>query len=144
MDRLEIHINAELLTKLLRVTFEKLPNIYYQAYETFLNSRSTSYFRESLISRWISIPVASSIIFRDFGQPKRFANILVETKLKTIIEIDIYVNQYDIIGIKIENNLEDLIFDTINTDHFVLENPPVSNFFVDYADLEGFLSEFDE
>lgn len=144
MDRLTIQIDAELLSKLLRIIFEKLPNTYWKAYKTFLTSRSKTYFRESLISRWISIPVASSVIFKDFGQAMRFANIFVTTVFKTTVEIQVYVNHNGIIGINLENNLEDLMLETINIDHCILEKLPISKFFVEYVDLEGFLDEFKE
>jgi hypothetical protein len=143
MDRLLIPIDAELLSKLLRIIFEKLPHTYLKAYKTFLKSRSKTYFRESLISRWISIPVGSSVIFRDFGQTMRFANIFVTTIFKRTVEIQIYVNQNGIIGINLGNNLEDLMFDTINIDHCILENPPISKFFIEDVDLD-FLNEFEE
>jgi len=74
----------------------------------------------------------------------RFANIFVTTIFKRTVEIQIYVNQNGIIGINLGNNLEDLMFDTINIDHCILENPPISKFFIEDVDLEGFLNEFEE
>lgn len=32
----------------------------------------------------------------------------------------------------------------INIEHCILENPPISKFFIEGADLEGFLNEFEE
>ena len=55
MDRLLIPIAVELLSKLLRIIFEKLSHTYLKAYKTFLKSRGKTYFRESLISRWIEL-----------------------------------------------------------------------------------------
>ncbi|WP_431216297.1 hypothetical protein ACQ86N_17700 [Puia sp. P3] len=144
MDQLTIKIDAELLSQLLRITFEKLPDAYLKALKEFLKSRSKSYFRESLISQWISIPTGSSVIFRDLGQAMRFAKIFVETIFGTSTEIQIYINRHGIFGLKIKNNLEDLIFDTIDTDHFILESLPISKFYIEDVDMEGFLNEFQD
>ena len=136
MQQLSIHINLTDLSKLLQKTFERLPKEYSKALEYFLNTRLTTYFRESLISKWISIPVDSNIVFKQYDTTHRLSNIFIETTKGNKSELQVYLNQYGIFGIKIRENLEDLIIETVDTTEFVIEKVPVSKYLSGDADLE--------
>ena len=143
MQQYSTHINSTKLSKVLQITFDRLPNEFLKAYESFLKSRSTTYFRESIISKWISIPVATNIIFKTFDQTHRLTNIFFQTIKMTKTEFQIYLNKNGIIGVNIGENLEDLIIDSIDTSKFIIEKIPISKFLIDQADLE-YLSDFIE
>ena len=143
MRQYSIHIDPIKLSKLLTVTFERLPKEYFKAFESFLKFPSKSYLRESLISKWIAIPVSSNIIFKNFDQPFRLENILVSTVHGTTIELQIYLTNNGIIGVSLADDFENLIIDKVDISNFRINQVPISNFVTGNADLE-YLTDFDE
>jgi hypothetical protein len=143
MKEYSIHIDPAGLSKLLQTIFDRLPKEYFKAFEGFSKNRSKSYFRESLISRWISIPVSKNILFEDFRETNRLNGIFIPTIDNTKVEIQMYLNRHGIIGVKIADDLENLIIDNTDTSQFVIEKVPTSKFLTGSADLE-YLDDFDE
>jgi len=62
---------------------------------------------------------------------------------RTEIKFQIYLNKNGIIGISIENDLEDLIIENIDASQFIIEKVPISKFLTGQADLE-YLDDFNE
>lgn len=143
MQEYSIHIDVIRLSRLLQVTFEQLPKDYFKAYEGFLKIRSKSYCRESLISKWVGIPTSNNVVFKKIRGTFRLKNIFILTVKNTKAEFQIYVNSYGIIGVNIEDDLENLIIENTDTNQFIFEEVPVSNFLTDQIDLE-YLNDFNE
>ncbi|WP_153799521.1 hypothetical protein [Foetidibacter luteolus] len=138
-----IHIDTTKLLRLLQTTIEQLPKDYLKAYESFLRLRSKSFFRESLISKWIAIPTSNNVIFKNFDSTFRLKNIFVPTINAKEIEFQIYLNKHGIIGLKIGDDLENLIIDNIDASQFVIERVSTSKFRTNQADLE-YIDDFVE
>ncbi len=107
MQQLSIQISKTELSKLLKKTFERLPKEYSQVLKDFSKTRTTTFFRESLISKWISIPVGSDIIFKQFDTTHRLSNIFIQTITGNKSQLQVYLSRYGIIGITIGENFQD-------------------------------------
>lgn len=138
-----IHIDAKKLAEVLHSVFEKLPKEYLKAYNSFSETGAETYFRESLISKWIGIPVTDTIIFKHFEVAYRLRNIFIPTMNDIKIELQIYVNKNGIIGINIGEDIDKLLINQTDTSNFIIEKVSTSRFLTDYIDLE-YLEGFDE
>jgi hypothetical protein len=137
MKHFSLSIDRTLLFQLLELTFQKLPAEYSKALEVLKKGRPRTYFRDTLISKYIGIAASAGPIFSQFQQAHQFASIFITTTYNSTTELILIFNDHGLIGISIGENLEDLQLDTINTDNFRVEPVPVSPFYHDEADLEG-------
>lgn len=144
MQTLNIKIDPDLLSNLLKTVSDKIPEILSKAYNSFLSTRHNAFFRASLISRGISIPVTSSVVCKEFTDTHRCSNIFVSTTTGETVEIQVYLNMHGIFAVSIAEDLENLLPESVNTENYILEKPPVSKFRSGYTDLEGALDEFKE
>lgn len=142
-QKLSVQIDSKKISDLIQVTFSHLPSDYSRLLTKFINCPNSSYFRDSSISKWIAIPTTSSIIFRQFETPHRLINIHFETVRGHKTELQVYLGQHGIFGMKLGENLEDILVGTIDTSKFIIEEVTFSQYFSGYADLE-YLDLFNE
>lgn len=143
MQKYTIHIDATLLSAILKEILEQLPGEYAKAYTTFAKGHPQPVFsRRSLISKWIGIPVGSSVLFKKIKQPVRIVNIFYQTPQQPAAEMKLYLNQYGIYGAEIADNLEEILPKTMDAIRFQIEAVPVSVFRTGFVDLE-YLKDFD-
>jgi len=136
MRQFAIHIEPRILSNILHVVFNNLPKDYLSAFNKFLNEKSKAYFRESLISGWIQIPVGKGVIFKDIKDTIRFINIYFDTTKGEASEIRVYLNSSGIIGIYVKEDLENLIPERIDTSRYSIETVPISKYLHGYTDIE--------
>jgi hypothetical protein len=136
MRQFAIHIEPRILSNILHVVFNNLPKDYLSAFNKFLNEKSRAYFRESLISGWIQIPVGKGVIFKDIKDTIRFVNVYFDTTKGEASEIRVYLNSSGIIGIYVKEDLENLIPERIDTSRYSIEAVPISKYLHGYADIE--------
>jgi hypothetical protein len=78
-----------------------------------------------------------------FETPHRLINIYFEAVRGHKTELQIYLGQHGIFGMKLGENLEGILLGTIDTSKFILEEVTLSQYFSEYADLE-YLDIFNE
>lgn len=143
MKQFSIQIDSRLLVSVLQAVFDSLPKNCLSALNKFLKEKPRTYFRESLISGWIQIPIRDGVIFKEIIDTIRFVNIFFDTTDGEISEVRVYLNNTGIIGIYVKEDLEKLIPSKIDVSKCVIEKVPVSMYLNTYTDLE-YLEGFEE
>ena len=143
MKHFSIQIDSRLLASVLQAIFDNLPTNYLSALNKYLKEKPRPYYRESLISGWIQIPVRDGIIFKEIIDTIRFVNLFFDTAEGEFSEVRVYLNKNGIIGIYVKEDLEKLIPSKIDVSKCLIEEVPVSKFLNTYTDLE-YLQGFEE
>lgn len=131
------------LSQVLHTVFDKLPKDYLSALDEFLKEKPRTYFRESVISGWIQIPVDDRVVLKDIKGTIRFIGIYFDTTKGEVSEFRVYLNSAGIIGIYVKDDLENLILERIDTSGYLIESVPISEYLHGYIDIE-YVEGFDQ